>query len=197
MKSEFRLVVENQEPASALASVLCIGEISILLASATGTAIRTAPLDESNGDTRLCILEQLRPSGRTASLVMIEPIPRLHVNGLPVPAVSVLSERDELTMPSTGLRIHVTQFQDAAVGKPNPELIGKQSCALCRTVISPDTLSTYECQCGAIMHAESHQQKQDAAMNCWALTTECPVCSRPVNISNEGGYTYWPEGVTK
>lgn len=122
------------------------------------------------------------PTRTGALLCLVPPTVSVQVNGLPAPRAVVLTERDELTLCCAGVRhrFHATIRQAAAI-QPAPT---DRHCAFCSTVIKTGT-PAYSCVCGALLHA--------AADECVHAAAECPRCLRPISLTAESGFTYWPE----
>ena len=159
-----------------------------------GEEVRAVPLPST--EAALCIVEPIHRPQHSPELVLrgTGSNPGLTVNGLPVPVVSVLCDGAELALPGSSAVVHVTRYLAAAVGAPAPEMVGR-TCPICKQAITSDTLSVYTCACGVVLHAETKDQKDDPS-DCASLAAVCPGCGLTI-LSNEGGYSSWPEGVER
>ncbi|MBU1910456.1 MAG: hypothetical protein KJ726_10455 [Verrucomicrobia bacterium] len=139
----------------------------------------------------LCVLQPIQRKDRGLSLLLARRrIERMVLNGDPVPLLAELQERDELVFPRHDLVVHVTLFRGASVLSASPAVAGRK-CVLCRTPVVAEA-PVYQCVCGAVLCGPADTTD---ATGCAALTPDCPRCNRPVNLTTEGGYTWWPEGV--
>jgi hypothetical protein len=108
-----------------------------------------------------------------------------HVNGAPAPRVAVLSPGDFFQWAPGFGGFRVALFSKPQVGPPPSAVLGKP-CPVCRVPFAA-TATCVSCLCGVVLHCEPDEKE---GLQCAQLRRECPVCKRPVVLTE--GYVYPP-----
>jgi hypothetical protein len=192
--ADFRLLVE---PGTDGDERRC--DASELLEVAIGSGVRTLDLESiaSNpqlADARRCRglstrglhFESLSIEKRAALLMLTPPGVGVRVNGRPSPIVAVLNVGDQLQVGGTVL--HLTRYNEFAVGPPSPELLGRR-CGVCRVPFDEQT-RVYLHECGEALHLEPASKPAEERLEC-ALLGNCPNCGGKISTASD--YSFLPE----
>ena len=106
------------------------------------------------------------------------------VNGEPAPRLAVMSPGDSFQW-ATSIRVRVALFNNPRVGPP-PELVLGKPCPVCRAAFAPTSI-TVSCQYGVVLHCDADEKE---GLQCAQLRRECPVCKRPLALTE--GYVNPP-----
>jgi hypothetical protein len=99
------------------------------------------------------------------------------LNGDPAPRWVILSPGDVFQW-EPGFIFRVGLFNKPHVGTPPAEIQGKP-CPVCRVPFT-GTTTCVMCLCGVALHCETDEKD---ALQCAQLRRECPVCRRPVVLT--------------
>jgi hypothetical protein len=133
------------------------------------------------------VVEQIVNNRRQLRLLAIHPRGEsLRINGQLTPRVAALAEKDSLQL-ADDTTLHVTILNRPFLGKPPPELLGKQ-CPVCRVPFT-ETATVYVCACGVAMHNSADGDPD--GLQCTRLQHACLTCQRPITLKE--GFSYWPD----
>ncbi len=99
------------------------------------------------------------------------------INGEPAPSLAVLAPGDFFQW-APGASFAVALFARPQIGPPPAAALGKP-CPVCFVPFAADTIC-YSCACGVRLHCEADKP---GALQCAQLRRECPVCRRPLVLS--------------
>jgi len=133
------------------------------------------------------VLEPIHTADGPALLMLSPPAARVRVNGLAVPAVSVLRVADQLQIEDHAL-VHVSEYETFDIRRPTGDELGRP-CGVCMLEFTADTW-VHVCGCNEARHCEGEEKPPNERLVC-ALMGPCARCGR--QTATTPGHRYVPE----
>lgn len=149
-----------------------------LCGPADQTQVQPAALTAGKAPDSAALVEPVPdPSNRLGLLVHFPEGSTPTVNGEPGLSWALLAPGDMFQWHG-GDTFRVLLFNKPLIGPPAKAAVGKR-CPICRVPITEGT-TTVTCLCGAVIHCEPDGPE---ALQCAQLSSACPVCHRPVALT--------------